>query len=251
MNELVFFEIPKQNLKIQIVKKSDEILEQIRKESAETAVMPDVAQYYTDIYFPKAPSDRPYTFSSIVLSSDGKMAYGDNPSGPLIAKNNFLDPDGSLGDFWVLNVLRAYADGIIIGARTLLSEPGITCHVYEERLTRQRREVLGKKYQPCGVIVSLDGTDIPFDHYIFNVDPKEEYKLVIATSPKGSGTRWRFSKAARCCSRSRTVPMRRWRRRTWCDDAGCRTTVRPRAGDAAQPYGRRIAVRGDRRGAVA
>ena len=56
MNELVFFEIPKQNLKIQIVKKSDEILEQIRKESAETAVMPDVAQYYTDIYFPKAPS---------------------------------------------------------------------------------------------------------------------------------------------------------------------------------------------------
>ena len=51
MNELVFFEIPKQNLKIQIVKKSDEILEQIRKESAETAVMPDVAQYYTDIYF--------------------------------------------------------------------------------------------------------------------------------------------------------------------------------------------------------
>lgn len=43
MNELVFFEIPKQNLKIQIVKKSDEILEQIRKESAETAVMPDVA----------------------------------------------------------------------------------------------------------------------------------------------------------------------------------------------------------------
>ena len=131
MNELVFFEIPKQNLKIQIVKKSDGILEQIKKESAETAVMPDVAEYYTDIYFPKAPADRPYTFSSIVLSSDGKMAYGDNPSGPLIAKNNFLVPDGSLGDFWVLNVLRAYADGIIIGARTLLSEPGITCHVYE------------------------------------------------------------------------------------------------------------------------
>ena len=97
MNELVFFEIPKQNLKIQIVKKVMRFLEQIRKESAETAVMPDVAQYYTDIYFPKAPSDRPYTFSSIVLSSDGKMAYGDNPSGPLIAKNNFLDPDGSLG----------------------------------------------------------------------------------------------------------------------------------------------------------
>ena len=36
------------------------------------------------------------------------------------------------------------------------------------------------------MIVSLDGTDIPFDHYIFDVDPKEEYKLVIATSPRGA-----------------------------------------------------------------
>ena len=45
----------------------------------------------------------------------------------------------------------------------------------------RRREVLGKKYQPCGVIVSLDGTDIPFDHYIFDVDPKEEYKPVSYT----------------------------------------------------------------------
>ena len=62
MNELVFFEIPKQNLKIQIVKKSDEILEQIRKESAETAVMPDVAQYYTDIYF---QSRKPSAIASV------------------------------------------------------------------------------------------------------------------------------------------------------------------------------------------
>lgn len=83
MNELVFFEIPKQNLKIQIVKKSDGILEQIKKESAETAVMPDVAEYYTDIYFPKAPADRPYTFSSIVLSSDGKWHMGIIRPGPL------------------------------------------------------------------------------------------------------------------------------------------------------------------------
>ena len=57
MNELVFFEIPKQNLKIQIVKKSDEILEQIRKESAETAVMPDVAQYYTCLLYTSDAAD--------------------------------------------------------------------------------------------------------------------------------------------------------------------------------------------------
>lgn len=185
MNKLVFFEIPKENLKINMVKKSDAILEQIKKESSQTNTLPDVATYYTELYFPKALEDRPYTFSSIVLSADGKMAYADNPSGPLIAKNNFLDPDGSLGDFWVLNVLRACSDGVIIGARTLLSEPGITCHVYEQNLSAQRKEVLGKPYQPCGIIVSLDGTDIPFEHDIFKVDPDEGYKVIIASSPDG------------------------------------------------------------------
>lgn len=185
MNKLAFFEIPKEHLKIEIAKQSHAILEEIKKSAEETKTLPDVSKYYTDLYFPPAPRDRPYTFSSIVLSSDGKMAYGDNPSGPLVAKNNFLDPDGSLGDFWVLNVLRAMADGIIVGARTLLSEPGITCHVYEENLSRQRKEILGKPFQPCGVVVSLDGTDIPFDHYTFHVDPKEKYKMVIATSLDG------------------------------------------------------------------
>ena len=76
MNELVFFEIPKQNLKIQIVKKSDEILEQIRKESAETAVMPDVAQYYTDIYFPKHLQTGPIHFPPSCFLRTAKWPMG-------------------------------------------------------------------------------------------------------------------------------------------------------------------------------
>lgn len=185
MNKLNFFKTPKENLKINVVFRDEKLLESFRADSAERDTLPDVHDYYTDIYFPKAPADRPYTFSSIVLSSDGKMAYQDNPSGPLVAKNNFLDPDGSLGDFWVLNVLRSYADGIIVGANTLAKEPGITCHVYDEDLTRQRREHLGKKHQPVSVVVSFDATDIPFDHYTFGVDPAEELKMVIATGPDG------------------------------------------------------------------
>lgn len=185
MNKLNFFATPKDDLKINMVYTNEARLKDLRAASAETEVLPDVAAYYTDLYFPKAPEDRPYLFSSIVLSSDGKMAYQDNPAGPLVAKNNYLDPGGSLGDFWVLNVLRAYADGIIIGARTLEKEPGITCHVYDEDLTRQRREALGKTQQPVGVVVSFDATDIPFDHYSFAVDPGEAYKMVIATSPEG------------------------------------------------------------------
>ena len=83
----------------------------------------------------------------------------------------------------------------------------------------------------------------------FALDPlKGVYGIHV---PKGQWHTLEVLESGTVLFRSRTVPMRRWRRRTWCDDAGCRTTVRPRAGDAAQPYGRRIAVRGDRRGAVA
>lgn len=185
MNKLNFFTTPKDNLKINMVYRDEAALAALKEASSEQVSLPDVSAYYTDIFFPKAPEDRPYTFSSIVLSSDGKMAYQDNPAGPLVAKNNFLDPDGSLGDFWVLNVLRSYADGIIVGANTLAKEPGVTCHVYDADLTEQRKQALGKTYQPVGVVVSFDATDIPFDHYTFNVDPAEEYKLVINTSPDG------------------------------------------------------------------
>lgn len=185
MNQLNFFQTPKENLKVKMVFKDEERIAELKAASAETAVMPHVSEYYTDLYFPKASADRPYTFSSIVLSSDGKMAYQDNPSGPLVAKNNFLDPDGSLGDFWGLNVLRAYADGVIVGANTLSKEPGISCHVYDEDLSHQRVEYLGKKYQPASIVVSFDATDIPFDHYTFGIDPAEELKMVIATGPDG------------------------------------------------------------------
>ncbi|MGX9755533.1 dihydrofolate reductase family protein [Clostridioides difficile] len=185
MNNLEFFNIPKNNLKINILNRNEKILDSIKKESNENVCIPDALEYYTELFFPKSKGKRPYIFSSMVLSSDGKMAYEDNKAGPLIGKNNFVDPDGALADFWVLNVLRAYSDAVIIGARTLQNEPGITCHVFDESLTQQRKDYLNKKYQPCGVVVSFDATDIPFDHYTFRVDKSQEYKMVIATSPNG------------------------------------------------------------------
>lgn len=190
MNNLEFFSIPRGNLKIDVLNRNEKILNTIKSNSKEDVCIPDVIEYYTELFFPQASEKRPYTFSSMVLSSDGKMAYEDNKAGPLIGKNNFIDPDGALADFWVLNVLRACSDAVIIGARTLQNEPGITCHVFDETLTQQRKDCLNKKYQPCGVVVSFDATDIPFNHYTFNVDKSQEYKMVIATSPNG----WEYIK---------------------------------------------------------
>lgn len=185
MKKLDFFTMPKENLKIRMIEENEALMRSISEQASDRTVLPDVHKFYTDVVFPDAPEDRPYTMSSIVLSADGKMAFTDSPKGPIIARNNFFDSDGALCDFWVLNMLRAYADGVVIGARTLQNEDGVTSHVYEEELNCQRFEVLGKKYHPASIVVSFDGTDIPFEHDTWNVDPEEGLKMMIGTSPAG------------------------------------------------------------------
>ena len=186
MEKLSYFEIPKENMKINMLMVDEELTESIKKASSSGKSLPDVDKYYTPIIFPDAPEDRPYAMCSVVLSADGKMAFTDCPKGPVIARNNYFDPDGALCDFWVLNVLRAYADAVIAGARTLQTEDGVTSSVYDSTLAKQRIEVLGKKDQPVNVIASFDGTDIPWDHRVWNTDPSERYKVIITTSPQGA-----------------------------------------------------------------
>jgi riboflavin biosynthesis pyrimidine reductase len=153
-----------------------------------SALSPDrmpqkVCDVYGGLCFPPAPAARPYTFASLVLSSDGKMAFGDDPKGPVIASANKLDPDGALADFWVLNMLRAYADAVIMGARTLQAEPETAAYVFCGELADDRIAVMRKKSRhPLNVVVSFDGTDIPLDHAVFD---SRGLSSMIATSEAG------------------------------------------------------------------
>jgi riboflavin biosynthesis pyrimidine reductase len=184
--QLDYFETPKENLKFTEIYRNEAIFSELQANSGTAQSLPDAVAYYTTpLLFPKAPADRPYIVSSIVLSADGKMAYMDNKVGPLIAKCNFLDPQGGAGDFWCLNMLRAYSDALLIGANTLRNEPEYINYCMDASLFRQRQEVLGKPRQPVQVIVSLDGTDVPLEHKSFDVDAAEEMKIAIATSPAG------------------------------------------------------------------
>jgi riboflavin biosynthesis pyrimidine reductase len=111
------------------------------------------------------------------------MAFGDDPKGPVIASANKLDSNGALADFWVLNMLRSYADAVIVGARTLQAEPEAAACVLCGELARDRIAVMGKKSRhPLNVIVSFDGSDIPLDHAIFN---SGGLASMIATSEAG------------------------------------------------------------------
>lgn len=136
---------------------------------------------FGELKFPKdLPKDRPYTTASFVTSIDGKIAFLDAPEGPFIAQKNFLDQNGGSADFWILNLMRANVDGIIVGAGTMQQEANMTAHVFDAELER-RREEIGLRDIPYNIVSSLDGSDIPFDHILFN----GEVPVIINTSPNG------------------------------------------------------------------
>ena len=82
----------------------------------------EMKEIYGELKFDKLYEDRPYTYTSLVTSIDGRIAFTDAPQGPLIAKLNQYDGDGAGADWWILNMLRAVSDGDIIGAGTLKAE---------------------------------------------------------------------------------------------------------------------------------
>jgi len=185
MGKLFMMDFPTDQIKLNVCYKNKELIAQIEESSSEKKTIPKILDVYGPLIFPESPQDRPYIMSSIVLSSDGKMAFSDMPAGPVIAKNNFLDPDGALADFWVLNAMRTYCDGIILGAKTLQTEEDNTSHIFDREMASQRTNVLKKKPHPMNIVVSFDGSDIPLDHKIFNVNSEEQFQVALATSPDG------------------------------------------------------------------
>lgn len=140
-----------------------------------------VERVYGKFLFGPVPQDRPITYASYVMSVDGKIAFQDNEVGPLIAKTNRFDPDGAFADFWVLNLLRAACDGIVIGSGTLIKEPDYSGSAYDPDLLDARLEN-GKPAAPWTVIVTTTGKNIPFANPVFRC---EEIPILINTSPEG------------------------------------------------------------------
>lgn len=162
---------------------SDEMaLQSLRFRSQAAASLSKAQSNFHELFFPKPGSDRPYIFASIVLSFDGKMAYPDDTRGPLVASNNSLDPDGGAADYWILNVLRAYADASLIGARTLAAEPDAEFGCQDVDLIAERPVILGKTLPLVPIVVSLDGSDVPLDHPAFR---RADGRPMIATCARG------------------------------------------------------------------
>ena len=77
---------------------------------------------YGKLGFPKPPKDRPWTFANFVQSIDGVASFGGkHATGGDLAQ--------SQEDQWLMGLLRAHADAILLGLNTLIAETAILTQI--------------------------------------------------------------------------------------------------------------------------
>lgn len=150
---------------------------------AEPSPLADQAlQPYGNLGFPAAPADRPWIYSNFVQSLDGIVSLlGEHSSGGEIAQ--------SAADRWLMDLLRAYSDGVLMGMNTLREEQrlrgpdsrGIVFQVVEPELLRLR-ERLGKGRQRNIFVTTARNLDLA-QWKVFDGDLLD---AVIVTSPAGT-----------------------------------------------------------------
>ena len=147
-------------------------------------VLPDELRilYGGDLRFP-AHDDRSYVIGNFVSTLDGVVSFeipGKSGGGDISGFNE--------ADRFIMGLLRASADAVMVGARTLREvAPGhlwLSEHVYpeaREHYARFRQGVLNKPEPPLNVIVSGSGT-LDLQRAVFRT---LGVKTLIVTSPNG------------------------------------------------------------------
>ncbi len=162
--------------------KDEALMSELNAKSSPNAYLPKVEEAFYKLQFPTG-TRYPYVFSSIAFSADGKFAYPDNTDGDMLVHSHSLNKEGATSDYFVLNLLRAYSDAVMIGTKTMEAEANAFPTILDEELVEQRKEHMpDKKEQPFPIVVSKDGTDIPFHHVLFHQDL---VPVVIFTSEEG------------------------------------------------------------------
>ncbi len=185
MAELYKVEFPK-SMRGNRVFENRLLLDEFKLRSTQKETLPMVQRCYGELIFPDAYKDRPYIYCSLVSSIDGRIAFVDDPVSTYLARNNFLDEQGGLLNFWSLMMQRTHADASITATKTLISEPEATLHICDSTLIDERMNILGKKTKhPLNIVISRGGNDVPFEHKIFNSLADEDLHVLLVTSMEG------------------------------------------------------------------
>lgn len=127
-----------------------------------------------------APTDRPYTYSNFVQSRDGRISFGipGQAGGGEVSDFNFHDK-------WIMGLLRARCDAVIVGDVTLKIEPD---HIWTsqyicplETSFADLRISFGLAISPLQTFLSLEGE---FDPSL-PVFARSDLQVVIFTTERG------------------------------------------------------------------
>jgi riboflavin biosynthesis pyrimidine reductase len=155
-----------------------------RSETLDQIVLPEELRilYGGDLRFPLHDA-QPYVIGNFVTTLDGVVSFeipGRSGGGDISGFNE--------ADRFIMGLLRASADAVIVGAGTLREvAPGhlwLPEHVYpeaRERYAQYREQVLNKPEPPLNVIVSASGT-VDLRMAVFRT---RGVRTLIVTSPKG------------------------------------------------------------------
>jgi riboflavin biosynthesis pyrimidine reductase len=137
---------------------------------------------YGPIGFPTAPAERPWIYTNFVQSLDGiTTLLGKHASGGEISQSS--------EDRWLMDLLRAHADGLLMGMNTLREEQrlrgpdsrGIVFRVADPTLQELRRK-LGKGRERNIFVTSAANFDLS-RYKVFDGDVVD---AAILTSPAGA-----------------------------------------------------------------
>ncbi len=147
-----------------------------------SALLDPVYAPYGKLGFPAPPGARPWIFANFVQSVDGIVSLlGADASGSDLAQS----PE----DRWLMDLLRAHADGILLGVGTLLAETrlqrprprGPVFRIMEPTLRELRQHLRGGAER--NIFVTASGRLRLADYAVFDADaPVEAY---VVTSPQG------------------------------------------------------------------
>ncbi len=156
---------------------------QILFDDAESSAHPDPAYArYGKFALPSAPADRPWIYTNFVQSLDGiTTLLGKHGSGGEISQ--------SREDRWLMDLLRAHADGLLMGMNTLMEEQrnrgpesrGISFRVADPEL-RALRDRIGKRRERNIFVTRA----VDLDLSVFKVFDCDETDTAVLTSPAGA-----------------------------------------------------------------
>ncbi len=139
--------------------------------------------YGGDLHYGRAPAERPFVIANFVSTLDGVVSFEikGQAGGSRIS-------DCDIGDGFIMGLLRASVDAIIVGARTFeavspesLWVPGDTCPDAKDLYAEYRLNVLHKPEYPLLVIVSGTG-GLDLDRAIFRTPG---VRTLLITTPDG------------------------------------------------------------------